>query len=1698
MLSSIARLSLVSVLLVPALAGCPELDFTIPPENIECASDAECPGEFVCVTALGRCAAPEVLEDTDAPTATLASDPAVLGRGVTTTLTLVITDTRTLPQAPVLSVARAGDAAITPALQTTASNESGDVVTSTFTYTFTVDADETASELTPSVSAIDAAGNRAQITFAPIPVDLEGPDVDVNDIDITFDGDEDLGRTHATSGSRLTLSATVDEVGARITAARVVQGGAVRATFTQTGDTFATLTLPTLNEAIDLIVEVDAEDTFGNSTTTRSLPVPVDLTAPTIAVDDVRLDGQVASAVASLTGASVAVTLGQAGDAIAFCARLQGGAGCAATAFVAVNQTVAVTLPTVPGTATIEVLVRDRALLGASVTRAVVVVPAVLPTATVTLAPPATQTDVKPGDSVSVSGTAIAGAVLTGALVDDTSGAVVVAAAPLTVSAQGAASQTIVVPNTVTDGQRLRLRVEGTFSGITLPVAQSANTLRADLTPPTVVLTAANGLLQASSDVQVDWTITNAAAVTVNGDVVTAGAVDIAAATSGRVAITVTAGDGNRLVRFTVTDNAGRSAQATLTFTIDTSRPVVALAAANTDVVGVAGVRPTARLSLTGTVSLGATVQSGRLAFFDGAGAALLACDQAVTFQLTAGQDTQTISTAAPVAVSACPAAATVRAELIALGPTGIQSIAQASRSDALFYDEDVPSDDDVSIIVDRSAPPAREARAGFTPSSSVSVRIDATDDNDGGLPLSVTVNGDITAPITQALTRVTATTHTLTLAVTLSSGNGQKTVNVAIRDAVGNQVASNASVTFDGTAPAAPSASALRYVEASTDGSGNDATSTFSVDGQDGAVENNARAVLFGAGATAATDVPVVVRDANSAGAFAALDVTALGTPVVALQVVAIDDAGNRSTPLTITRPRFTLTADVDVVGPLPGEVTATAVDAAALFGTPVATVDGVAQPMSVTPNAGAFDVIVDADLADGLVEGDDSARLRVAGRAPDMNAGSVSFDTVRLDVDFTAPTFDFSNQPNNEALLRFNNATDTATGSAGAVTDRAGAVVRSITGQLVSVQGGGSGAVLADGGFSLAVGRDLDNETLSFSVTDRAGNTATRVVAPPTIQNITVLPATANVGQTVTVRYEVLDDTAVAGSGVTIGGRDAVFDAVASQLTSSPAVIVYTHVVANDGAGGAQDVALFVNNTRLHFSRRLNEDDVTFTLPPADGDGDGVCSGAFAVTNVCALGPDDDDADACVPSVNANVCDEDDDGLTRAQEIAAGTSVTDPDSDNDGFCDGGLAVASVCVADDASPLDACVPSVAADACDEDDDGLTRAQELAAGTIVTDPDSDNDGVCDGGLAVATVCTAGPDVAPLDPCLPDDQTEACLSGPTGCGTIPPDVADGFVYRPRTIDVQGEPRTFGVRFPDNYDEDRQYPITFAFHGDLTCDAFDELENVCVTSRDLSQVNDGAEFRGLLDLESTLDIDGNVTAPGLSVGSIIVYVDGKNRNQFNPEFLSWDTFSDLADNDDIRAVLAIQAALRPELCVDTAHTFAVGFSGGGFFAHTLGCRTGLIEGVATFAGGFEDGGTASQDPLNVVDLQSCVQQTPPAALLMYAERDTTVTPDPYLDDAVAYYGGAHNCDEVAGQLTLEDPSQRITEPECIDLVGCDRPVTFCEPICAEDNPAFDAGLPEDPTTNPRCLVDDQHNPWKPEGPPAIRTFFNLLLP
>ena len=157
-------------------------------------------------------------------------------------------------------------------------------------------------------------------------------------------------------------------------------------------------------------------------------------------------------------------------------------------------------------------------------------------------------------------------------------------------------------------------------------------------------------------------------------------------------------------------------------------------------------------------------------------------------------------------------------------------------------------------------------------------------------------------------------------------------------------------------------------------------------------------------------------------------------------------------------------------------------------------------------------------------------------------------------------------------------------------------------------------------------------------------------------------------------------------------------------------------------------------------------------FWLSPLDSDMDGVPdhSDAFpldrsATTDTDGDGmPDELDGPSTSEPPLLEDQDDDGDGLYDTEEASSdpATDPLDPDTDDDGVCDGPTAVAGVCEAGpDAFPTD---PTEWADTDgdgigneadpDDDGDGLDDIEEASSdpATDPLDPDTDDDGVCDG------------------------------------------------------------------------------------------------------------------------------------------------------------------------------------------------------------------------------------------------------------------------------------------------------------------------------------------------------------------------------
>ncbi|MFT7623579.1 MAG: outer membrane protein OmpA-like peptidoglycan-associated protein, partial [Myxococcota bacterium] len=205
-----------------------------------------------------------------------------------------------------------------------------------------------------------------------------------------------------------------------------------------------------------------------------------------------------------------------------------------------------------------------------------------------------------------------------------------------------------------------------------------------------------------------------------------------------------------------------------------------------------------------------------------------------------------------------------------------------------------------------------------------------------------------------------------------------------------------------------------------------------------------------------------------------------------------------------------------------------------------------------------------------------------------------------------------------------------------------------------------------------------------------------------------------------------------------------------------------------------------------------------------PVDTDGDGTCN-AIDEDDDGDGSPDTDELlcgtdplDETVFPLEIDLIDSDEDGLENcidddddgdlvsdANEETLGTDPLDKDSDDDGLDDG------VEDADQSGTVDEgeTDPTIV----DTDADGLTDSEEVDAGTLGTNPDTDDDGLKDG---------ADNEPDPLDPDSDDDTFEdgeevGCATDPTDAASFPQDKDNNGVCDGSETDSDGDGTADGV-------------------------------------------------------------------------------------------------------------------------------------------------------------------------------------------------------------------------------------------------------------------------------------------------------------
>jgi polyhydroxybutyrate depolymerase len=243
----------------------------------------------------------------------------------------------------------------------------------------------------------------------------------------------------------------------------------------------------------------------------------------------------------------------------------------------------------------------------------------------------------------------------------------------------------------------------------------------------------------------------------------------------------------------------------------------------------------------------------------------------------------------------------------------------------------------------------------------------------------------------------------------------------------------------------------------------------------------------------------------------------------------------------------------------------------------------------------------------------------------------------------------------------------------------------------------------------------------------------------------------------------------------------------------------------------------------------------------------------------------------------------------------------------------------------------------------------------------------------------------------------------------GCGR-----GSGWPTGETTLAVNGKTRALLVRLPPGYDGGRAQPILFAFHGAGSTGPAFEPEFAL-----------GAAWRGR----------GVVVYPT----ALTVTADGPT---------TWRRDSD----DDLAFLDAMIDHLGDRLCLDRARVFVAGFSSGGYFANTAGCRRGdRIRAIVSAAGGDRD-------------FDDRCRGNPAVQIVIGAQ------------DSVVPYGGAPGVTNLDHAHRARDhfvavngcqPRTRPVDPApCVEYQGCkaSAPVVYCEHPGGHVWPPYlaDAGL------------------------------------
>jgi poly(3-hydroxybutyrate) depolymerase len=192
-------------------------------------------------------------------------------------------------------------------------------------------------------------------------------------------------------------------------------------------------------------------------------------------------------------------------------------------------------------------------------------------------------------------------------------------------------------------------------------------------------------------------------------------------------------------------------------------------------------------------------------------------------------------------------------------------------------------------------------------------------------------------------------------------------------------------------------------------------------------------------------------------------------------------------------------------------------------------------------------------------------------------------------------------------------------------------------------------------------------------------------------------------------------------------------------------------------------------------------------------------------------------------------------------------------------------------------------------------------------------------GAAAAAAAVATFAAAALPSSAASPA--SDAGIGVLAASAGCGRAPT-LSSGT----HSVQSGGRTRSFILRLPDNYDNNRPYRLIFGFHW------------LGGTASSVTSQN----YYGLLPLSNN--------------SAIFVAPEGLNNGWAN------------AGGEDVTFTDDMVRTIQGALCVDTAQLYSLGFSYGGGMSYALACaRSSVFRAVAIYSGGVISGCSGGTQPI-----------------------------------------------------------------------------------------------------------------------------------